>query len=83
MAIIMDICKICGIKLNKPISELQHEFCSCCGCHFGLDDFDLEYAREHRQEWYNAGKKWWSEHSSPPENWNPDEQLKNIPPEWQ
>lgn len=34
-----------------------------------------------REDWINGGKKWWSENPAHPQpnNWNPDEQLKNVP----
>lgn len=84
------VCRVCGYNEvqrweNYEDGELEDLYiiCPCCNAESGPDDHDLKTVRNFRQEWYNAGKKWCSERRDPPEGWDPDEQLKNIPPEWQ
>jgi hypothetical protein len=81
---IVDYCLVCGLPLQVTKKFLEHELCPSCGCHFGLDDLDLESAREARQGWLDSGPKWWRDGwgQVPPENWDPQEQMKNIPSEW-
>ncbi len=87
------ICPICGFVLDfKPWSDNSpsEEICPSCGMQFGYDDAAggnkekrLEIYKSWRKKWIKEGMKWWSEGQSHPENWNPNEQLKNIPEEFQ
>lgn len=74
------------------------EICPCCGFQYGYHDLNGsdEYPENfkerdiiiaYRKEWIQNGMKWWSEEDGEPDerkhlNWNPHEQLKNIPPEF-
>jgi hypothetical protein len=79
---ILDYCRVCGLPSVMRWEDLQHEICPCCGNHIGLDDIDLESARERRKEWLATGPTWWTERRSAPPNWDPIKQMENIPPEW-
>jgi hypothetical protein len=79
---IVDYCLVCGLPWVMTREKLNDEICPSCGSHIGWNDFDLENAREHREQWLATGPVWWSRFSSEPPNWNPQEQMKNIPPDW-
>ena len=74
-----------GVKFHST-----HEICPSCGFHYGYDDLNAtgEYPEDfnewdiikvYREKWIKNGSKWWSENETLPVNWNPEEQLKNIP----
>jgi hypothetical protein len=73
-------CPICGLPFEKPVDEqeLRHSYwiCECCGCEYGYDDHS-----SYREQWIKNGAKWQDEKLRPP-NWNLEEQLKNIIPDW-
>ena len=69
------------------------EICPSCGFQFGYSDdgaasgrYPLEWTREmivldYRQKWIDNGMKWRFPNDPfypRPQNWNPEEQLKNI-----
>jgi hypothetical protein len=60
------------------------EICPSCGIQFGYDDMaggDFakreEVWRSWRNEWMQAGMRWWSQRE-PPDGLNPRDQLRNI-----
>jgi len=76
---------------------LYTHICSSCGIEFGTGDFmgaDLESDKKFytnlRHKWIQGGMKWgWSfkhekafDSDKAPLNWNPLEQLKNVPKEF-
>lgn len=79
---ILDYCRVCGLPLTAKWEDIQHEICPCCSNHFGLNDIDVEAAREERAEWLATGPVLWDELISPPTDWDPIKQMENIPPEW-
>ena len=72
------ICHICGFDgLNEEPYEdngriPSHNICDCCGCQFGYDDNE-----RYRQNWIDAGGKWFNSDLKPKE-WDIKEQLKKI-----
>ena len=84
-------CRVCGL-VGQPLyprwihhpegMEATYAVCHSCGADSGADDELLEQVRQRRQKWLNSGPKWWDNLSSPPADWNPQEQMKSIPPEW-
>lgn len=71
------------------------EICPSCGIEFGMGDLgnkktyenDKKYYIKLRKQWIANGMKWWGEEDGKLDerklqNWNPQEQLKNIPPEF-
>lgn len=71
------------------------EICPCCGFQYGYHDLngtdeypesftEKDIVIEYRKQWIQNGMKWWSDNPMrpKPENWNPKEQLKNIPKEF-
>ena len=76
------ICTICGYNgLTEPPRDENgrpsFETCNCCGTAFGYDDKSDEHVISFRNNWIEQGGTWFSEQSKP-ENWNMEEQLKNI-----
>ncbi|MBN6075083.1 hypothetical protein HYE60_07480 [Aggregatibacter actinomycetemcomitans] len=75
------ICRICGLIQDEPTWEddnPSYNLCPCCGVEFGYEDTTLASIRNYRNKWANSGYKW-VELNIKPQNWNLDEQLKNIP----
>lgn len=72
------------------------EICPCCGIQFGYEDMSwdrtgrINIYLDLRQKWIQGGMKWgWSfkhqkafESDSAPQNWDPLEQLRNVPKEF-
>ncbi|OGZ44718.1 MAG: hypothetical protein A3C84_02225 [Candidatus Ryanbacteria bacterium RIFCSPHIGHO2_02_FULL_48_12] len=84
------VCPVCGYsELDEEPwdKELNPSWgiCPSCGTHFGNYDFATtkeEITARHdilRQQWISQGMIWDKGSSEPPTNWNPREQLKNIP----
>lgn len=78
---------------NEGKFHSTHEICPSCGFHYGYNDLngtgeypesfkELDIVKAYREKWIKNGSKWWSKGQSKPENWNPEEQLKNIPEEF-
>lgn len=82
-------CPVCGLDLKFKAWDngmpKDDEICPCCGTQFGYHDSTWNknplIHSELRQKWINGGMRWWSD-NSPPKNWDPKEQLENIPPEF-
>jgi transcription elongation factor Elf1 len=75
-------CPVCGYdELEKqPYDEKGNEsfvLCVCCGFEFGVDDM-LYTFESYRKEWLANGAKWLILTTRQSDDWNPDEQLKNI-----
>lgn len=58
------LCRVCGFpsedvlwKGNSP----SYLICPACGSEAGFNDENIDSVRSYRQEWYNSGKKWWSD----------------------
>ena len=83
------ICRVCGFQYDDyyPWGENgqlpTYDICDCCGAEFGYDD-DIgacgEPIQTYRSKWINGGAKFFRP-SERPENWNLEDQLKNIPNE--
>jgi len=78
-------CRVCGLdQIVPPRDErgcASWLICECCSNEAGIYDDDINLVRKMRQEWLDNGAQWFSPEEKP-ENWNLEEQLKNIPPEW-
>jgi hypothetical protein len=79
-------CRVCGLYIDDlPWGEdgncPTYEICSCCGVEFGNEDYTIEATKQYRAKWINKGMNWF-EPSEKPENWDKDEQFKNIPQEF-
>jgi transcription elongation factor Elf1 len=64
--------------------------CACCGFQPGYSDIDQEYTfNSYRKEWIENGMRWKHDYevdfpeNQKPDNWNPIEQMNNIPIEFQ
>ncbi len=80
-----NICPVCGYDLGfqpRNGDSPSDEICPSCGIQFGYDDARGGEFREGqyfgwRKKWAQDGHRWYS--SKPqPQDWNPEEQLKNL-----
>jgi hypothetical protein len=76
-------CRVCGfLNVLPPWGEdddyPDYGICDCCGVEAGLDDRSLVGIRLYRKEWLDSGAKWFKPKLKP-ENWDLEEQMKNIP----
>ena len=70
------LCPVCGFDgMIDPPKDFN--ICPCCGTEFGYEDHILTHG-ELRDMWIEEGCKWFSDYTTPPENWNPQDQLKNV-----
>lgn len=84
------ICPVCGYdNLREDPYDQNYNICPSCFTEFGNDDCMLldkngKVFRLHdawkalQQRWINSGMQWCSKYTEEPEDWNPEEQLKNI-----
>ena len=77
-------CRVCGLYLGPdylPWGEdgncPTYDYCPCCGVEFGYQDYTIESIKQYREEWISKGANW-SEPKIKPENWDKEEQFKNI-----
>ena len=78
-------CRVCGYDWGSPVWEEgipTYDICPSCGVEAGNQDELLADVREYRQTWLKKGAIWHSRRRQVPKDWNPQEQMKNIPPEW-
>lgn len=81
-------CPVCGYDLGFApwnAGSPSDEICPSCGIQFGYDDAagGSPEARprlyeEWRRKWVSNGMTWASVSRSPPQHWNPNEQLKRL-----
>jgi len=71
-----NLCPVCGCKMQDPPRD--YNICPSCGTEFGLHDVNASTS-DLRSAWLRTGPKWWSTVTPEPENWNPVEQLANLP----
>ena len=96
--IICPVCGVIDAVEEAPWNEegfSSNDICPCCGTHYGEDDW-AETKEERKQlfiklrkQWIASGMKWKHDYlddsfskNHPPVNWNPHDQLKNIPKEF-
>lgn len=74
-------CRVCGFHTETPIRDednnATYEICSCCGVEFGYEDYTKESTLKYREKWINSSCEWF-ESKLKPQDWNLDEQMKNI-----
>jgi hypothetical protein len=76
-------CRVCGLwslypRWGDDDKSPDYSICECCGVESGLEDDYLEGIREYRQAWLDTGAKWFLPKLKP-QNWDLEEQMKNIP----
>ncbi|BEG98213.1 hypothetical protein [Bacteroides sedimenti] len=79
-------CRVCGLYIeDKPWGKdglcPTYEICPCCGVEFGNEDYTPESIKRFRNNWIQQGAKW-DESRDKPENWNLNEQLRDIPDDY-
>ena len=57
-------------------------FCYCCWVEFWYQDSTLKWIKLYRQNWIDDWFKWFLKREKP-NNWDSQEQMKNIPNEYQ
>jgi hypothetical protein len=81
------VCFVCGLDCARysedpPWGESgldpSYNFCPCCGVEFGYGDFSIEAARSWRARWPDRGYTW-QVTDLRPEEWNPRDQLAQLP----
>ena len=78
------MCPVCGYpSLEEPAYNKDgfgsDEICPSCGYQFGITDDDEDISHEEwRTRWVKSGMLWYSKGYAKPENWNPEEQLKQV-----
>ncbi len=78
------VCRVCGLIQQEPPwgsdgKSPNYDICSCCGVEFGYEDSTDIGVIAYRKKWLESGSKW-NNCEDMPENWNVEEQLKNISP---
>jgi hypothetical protein len=81
------VCRVCGLdQQEKPWGEdgktPSFVICYCCGCEAGYQDCQLSATKHAREKWLEKGSSWWDSKFKP-ENWSLEEQLSQIPSEYQ
>jgi hypothetical protein len=79
-------CRVCGLDQLEPQwgedgKTPTFNICVCCGVEFGYEDATLAAIRAYREKWLSTGAAWQSPKHKP-KDWNLEEQLENIPPEY-
>lgn len=77
------ICRVCGkIQDDPPWGEdgncPTYNICDCCGTEFGYGDCTLEAVKASRKRWLETGARW-KYPEEKPTNWSLENQIKNIP----
>jgi hypothetical protein len=81
------LCRVCGLAQDEqPWGEdgnlSSFNICDCCGTTFGYEDCLPISVKRAREKWLNAGGKWWAEKRKPID-WLLEQQLAQIPGEYQ
>lgn len=71
-------CFLCGLDQEEDIRLLMGDICPCCGIQYNALELDVESTRIERQKWIKDGYPWFQLEERP-KNWNPNEQLNQIP----
>jgi hypothetical protein len=79
------VCRICGLDVGEVRFD-EHglalfDICGCCGTESGVGDDTLAQVRLLRDRWLDAGSVWFQPKARPAD-WEPREQLRNLPPNW-
>lgn len=85
------ICPVCGYDGLEFEPNNSYEICSCCGYEFGTLDYEgkdvgaefdyketMNFFSYVRNIWLGNGAEWYSNINQKPQNWDLQNQLKNI-----
>jgi len=80
-------CRVCGYESEHPPwggdgKSPIFDFCPCCGVEHGYQDATPIGARNYRAKWLRSGAKW-EDTDVMPDGWDVEEQLVNVPCEFQ
>lgn len=70
-----NMCPVCGYGMDDPPCEFN--ICPSCGTEFGNSDVNASVVQL-RAAWLRAGARWWSEFDTPPDGWDPYEQVSAL-----
>jgi hypothetical protein len=81
------MCRVCGLlQEEKPWGEdgktPSFDMCLCCGSDFGYEDCSPSSAKLAREKWLSKNELW-NIPRFKPANWSLEEQLAQIPSEYQ
>lgn len=69
-------CPVCGYnKLKRPADDFL--ICPCCGTEFSYTNAKRSNA-ELTLRWFVGGMRWHSKRVSPPQDWDPQKQLRDA-----
>ncbi|PJL40762.1 hypothetical protein B9Y78_06460 [Stenotrophomonas maltophilia] len=79
-------CRICGYISDAPHwgedgKTPDFELCACCGVEHGYQDCNRVSCLKYREKWIAEGARW-EEPKMRPDQWNWEEQLKNVSDEY-
>jgi len=79
-------CRVCGyysedFPWGEDGKNPSYQICPCCGVQFGKEDCTLESIKAYRATWKNNGGKWFMKNEKPAD-WDIEQQMKNIPNEF-
>lgn len=79
-----DVCRICGFRpAFPPYGEdgcsASYEICASCGNEYGVTDRHDRQIEQRREDWLRTGPGWYSQHTAPPADWDPWDQLQQVP----
>ncbi|MFJ2171670.1 hypothetical protein ACIOHE_01985 [Streptomyces sp. NPDC087851] len=79
------VCRVCGYDHDgHPVwkaGEPGHDICDCCDVQSGYGDTTLPGVRTIRARWESEGFPFHDPSCRPPD-WDPREQLRNVPKQW-
>ena len=79
-------CPSCGADLSDSDvwvkTGVSNDVCYCCGLSFNLQPPVLTAVKAARDQWL-LHSEFWKEPSALPEDWRIEDQMSNIPPEYQ
>jgi hypothetical protein len=70
-----NMCPVCGYDMEDPPPDFN--ICPSCGTEFGNNDVNASI-KELRSAWLRNGARWWSPVDSPPDGWDPFEQISAL-----
>jgi hypothetical protein len=79
-------CRVCGLLQDEPpwgedSNTPTFNICECCGTEFGYEDATAKAIQASRARWLSNGARWYLPEFKP-ENWQLEEQLQQIPPQF-
>lgn len=79
----MFYCRVCGLRQSEAPwgsdgRTPSYNICPCCGVEFGNEDYNVESLKKYRAKWIIENAKWF-DIKNKPDDWNLENQLRQIP----